>query len=63
MIELIPAPLLKAGDVFSTDGYTVTVVVLLPKTSRVFVQAERDGHLKTAAVPNEILLPIWSEEV
>ena len=63
MIEVIPASELKVGDVFSTDGYVVSTVVLLPKTQRVFVQAALDGHVKTAALAQDFPCPLWKAVV
>ena len=59
---MIPVTELEPGNVFSTDGYTVTTVVRLPKTSRVFVQCELDGDLKTAALPDDTTLPVWTPD-
>jgi dihydrodipicolinate synthase/N-acetylneuraminate lyase len=60
-IVVKPADLLEVGDVFSTDGYVVSAVVILPKTRRVFVQAALDGDVKTAARTWDQPLPVWVE--
>ena len=65
MIEIIPASDLQAGDVFSTDGYVVSTVVLLPQTSRVFVQTRSPHSMndyKTEALPQDHPCPLWREE-
>lgn len=63
-IELVPARDLRIGDVFSTDGYTVTAAVLLEgggAPAEVWVEARRDDdpRAKTAYVPADQPLPLW----
>jgi hypothetical protein len=63
MIEIVPARELQVGDVFSTDGFVVSTVVLLPKTSRVFVQARLDDAYKTEALAQDFECPLWREDL
>jgi hypothetical protein len=62
MIEMVPASELRAGDVFSTDGYAVETAVLLSGggcENEVAVYVVKDGHQKFAYLTPDHACPIW----
>ncbi len=65
MIEIKPASELRIGDVFSTDGYTVTWACLLSgggPADEVSVVTAKAGHEKTAYLAPDFPCPIWTPD-
>ncbi len=61
-IEVVPASELRIGDVFSTDGYTVTWACLLSgggPADEVSVVTALNSHEKTAYLAPDFPCPLW----
>jgi hypothetical protein len=63
-IETVRADQLRVGDVFSTDGYTVTWACLLEgggPPAEVSVVVAKNGHEKSAYLAPDFACHLWRE--